>query len=241
MRASSLIKTPLIFAALATLAPAEPAMAQFVPYSRYGYGYGWGRLPSSLPSADAVLADKGKDRRQALAEVSRQQRDRNSFLMSQAKSNSSWIAKNNASVDQFRLQQAQRQGSQFSAGSRPLPAAPRMTTPAPSRPLPTLPLPTQTRKPSSSRVSGDTRWPTLLNGARFAETRLKLDKHLAADEASQVGLTTAEYEEIVAEATRMKEILRRIAVEINAAEYLAVEKFLNDLISKYQSKANPTQ
>ena len=104
MRVSSLIKIALIISALVTLALTETAMAQFVPYSRYGSGHGWGRLPNSLPSANAVLADKGKDRRQSLAEVNRQQRDRNSFLLSQTKSNSSWIAKNNASVDQFREQ-----------------------------------------------------------------------------------------------------------------------------------------
>ena len=36
-----------------------------------------------------------------------------------------------------------------------------------------------------------------MDDARFAETRLKLDKLLAADEASEVGLTTEDYEEVV--------------------------------------------
>ena len=241
MRVSSLIKITLILAAVVTLALTEAAMAQFVPYTRYGHGHGWGRFPSSLPSADAALADKGRDRRQALADVSRQQQDRNAFLLDQARSNSSWVAQNQASVEQFRLQQAQRQGAQFSARSRQLAALPRVGTPATTLGLPPVTPPTRSRGTGSGRAAGDTRWPTLLDDSLFAEPRAKLEKLLGAAETSEAGLTTIEYEEMVEAARQIKEILRELAHELNAAEYLAVDKFLNDLISKYRSKANPTQ
>jgi hypothetical protein len=145
-------------------------------------------------------------------------------------------------VDQIRWQQAARQGQQFAARSAYVPGpVPLQAAPQPRR-LPGLPgLDSDGTPPSGAAAETGSRWPTLLGDSRFDVPRAKLDKLLAAAEASQAGLTSAEYEEIVRAANEMKSTLRQMAPELNASEYLMVNDFLDKLISEYQSKANPTQ
>ena len=247
MQVSRFTRTLLIFAAAAPLVAVEPAMAQFLPHSRGGQGWGPYVSPgSSYVDRGVVAQQKGADRRQQLALNAQQHQVQNQLLQSQAQQNSAWISQRQSSVDQIRWEQAVRQGQQFAQRApqpsvmpsggvvQPLPAALPAALPQ------TPPLETTPPAVDGEEPSGEVKWPTLLKDPRFAEPRSKLEKLLAADRATEAGLTSAEYEEMVRAATRMKDVLRGMAGELIAAEYLAVEGFLNDLISKYQAKANPT-
>jgi hypothetical protein len=189
-----------------------------------------------------VAAQKGEDRRQALALNARQHENMNRYLLGQAQSNTAWVTQNTAQLNQFRMQEMQRQSAQVAAMSQ-LPGATAGAAPPPTTMLPLLAAESVTpaqAKPSAQPSSGGTGWPSLLGDPRFAQPRAELEKLLAADQASEAGLTTGQYEEIVAAAVRMKDILRGMAGELNAAEYLLVDDFLKQLMAEYQAKADPT-
>ena len=235
---SNLARAVVISGVVALSVLVDTAAAQFVPYSRYG-GYGWGRNPSALPSPDAVLADRGRDRRQIMAQTSRQQRDRNQFLVNQSRRNTAWTASSQQSMEQARMSQARSRQQQFASRSGTyLPTTP--VGPPPREPAATPPRRTPLEPPAQVTEPLDTkRWPTLLEDPRFSEPRATLERLLAKAEATNTSLAVFEYRMIVDAAEEMKEILRGMAHELNAAEFLLVQQFLDGIISDYQSKANP--
>lgn len=85
------------------------------------------------------------------------------------------------------------------------------------------------------------RWPTLLLDPRFDEPRAKLDKLIGEWKRNKAGLTSAEYEEIATAAKQMKEVLRGLAPQLNASEFLNVQDLLDDVIAKAESAANPNK
>lgn len=232
-------------AALMAVLLAEAAPGQFVPYRSSG-SYGWGPYPqvsSSVVNRGVVAAQEGADRRQGVALSARRQENMNQYLMGQAQRNTAWASQNTAQINQLRLQQMQRESAQVAALNR-LGGAPAGTSPAPTTMLPLATAggsTTPATRPASPPPTEGTGWPSLLGAAQFAEPRAELEKLLAADAASEAGLTSEEYKEIVAAAGQMKEILRGMAGRLNAAEYLLVDDFLNELIAKYQAKAEPTK
>jgi len=211
---------------------APPAPAQIVPYG--GYGYGWG--PYASPSRSYVdrgvmAQQKGANQRMMLSQAYSQHQNTNQFLLGQSSRTPSPYLGIDASVEQARMQQAQRQSQQVAAMNRQRDVFSRMAPGVPIVP------------PSSvlQRAANQTRWPSLLTDPRFDEPRREIDKLLAREQSSEVRLTSGEYEEIVEAAAQMKDILRSVASRVNAAEYLAVEKFLDEMIQQYQSKAKPSQ
>ncbi len=232
---------PIVFALLTGVAAtwlADRAEAQYVPYARYGnYGFGPYVSPSSAyVDRGAVAAQKGADRRQQLDQTFQQHTATNRYLLEQAQQNSAWIAQNQATVDQFRLQQVQTQSQQFAAAQTA-----RAQPPAGSLPLVTLYEAQKKAASPEGAKQGAVRWPTLLMDPRFDEPRAKLDKLLEAWKSSKVGLTSGEYEEMAALARQMKDILRGMAAQLNAAEYLTVQDLLDDVIAKAQAAANPNK
>jgi hypothetical protein len=242
MSPSRIINAALVLGAIGPLVTTGTARAQYVPYARYGAPYGWGAYPN--PSAPViprgmVAAQKGADRRQQLAENFAQHQATNAFLSDQAARSSAWVADNQRSVQQFRMMQLDQQAKQFAAMAE-------RTSQAPAAPLPGLPAvgpatsapPTETQ-PAAPSATG--RWPTLLKDPRFAKPREQLDDLLGSQGVVRGGLTSAEYEEIIAAADQMEQILRGMASELNAAEYLAVKGFLDDLIARAKAAMNPGQ
>ena len=236
MRLPSTMKIAFSMAVAAAFGVAGVAEAQYVPYGGYGQGGwgGWSRPSASYIPRDAMAAQKGADRRQALALNAAQQKSRNDLLLGQAQRSSATINQSQqASRDAWR-DVAMRQDEARAARQRSLAAAR-----VPTVRLPGLTEP-ETPKPPAATTEPGTRWPTLLNDSRFAVPRAKLQELLSDAAASTDGLTTAEYEEIVKQAEEMKDVLRRMASELNAAEYLAVERFLNDLTAKAKAAVKPT-
>jgi hypothetical protein len=227
-------------AAVAAVLLSEAAPAQLVPYRSSG-SYGWGPYPSASASyidRGVMAAQQGADRRQALATNARRHENMNQYLMGQAQRNSAWAGQNQAMTQQLRLQEMQRQNAQTAALAR-LPAPAAGTSPPPAGlALPSAAATAPAQPPASS---GGGQWPSLLSDPRFAEPRAELAKLLAAEQATEARLTSQEYQEIVAAAARMKEILRGMAGELNAAEYLMVSDFLDKLMATYRAKAEPTQ
>lgn len=224
---------------LALVVATSAAQAQYVPYARGGYG-GWGGWPrpsASYIPREAMAAQKGADRRQGLAQNFAQQQARNSFLQGQAAANSARINQTQQSRSASWTNIAMRQAEQNAARRRsfPLPAAGTG-----SLPLPPATTPAPARVTQSPAATGN-QWPTLLNDSRFAVPREKLLKLIEAHEKSREGLTTAEYEEAIELAGEMKDVLREMASELNAAEYLNVQRFLDELIAKARAFAARNQ
>ena len=72
----------------ASLLATDSAVAQFLPHSSYGRGYGWGPYVSprsSYVNRGVMEAQKGADRRQQLALNAQQHRSQNEFLLDQAR------------------------------------------------------------------------------------------------------------------------------------------------------------
>jgi len=248
MRLSSTIRIALALAAVAMVAPSGVAQGQYVPYGRYGYG-GWGGWPQ--PSAavvprDAMAAQKGADRRQQLSMNAAQFQARNDVVRVEAQHRAAQMGQSQAASDAAWTQEVLRQAGQTAARQQSYATA-RLPVDSPLLPpLPTLPP----SKPAASRpaaaaptvpAAGGTRWPSLLNDARFAVPRAKLEELLGSSGSVKAGLTTPEYEEIIKQAEDMKDVLRGMAPELNAAEYLAVQRFLDDLIAKAKAAASPNQ
>ncbi len=232
-------RTAIVALCLAALWPAwgEKAQAQFVPHTRYG-SYGWG--PFVSPSAAVVdrgvmAAQKGADRRQQLGQTYQEKTQRNEFLKQQSRQNSAWIAQNQAAVDQIRMQQVQTQSQQLAAMAARAPAAEASGTPLVDI------YESEKSKTEAPASDGPVRWPSLLLDPRFERPRVKLDKLLAAWKSTEAGLTSAEYQEIANLAGQMKETLRGLAPQLNAAEYLTVQEFLDDIIRRAQAAADPNR
>jgi hypothetical protein len=191
-------------------------------------------------------AQKGADRRQQLDQTFQQQQSRNNFLLDQSRQNSAWIAQNQQSVEQFRMQQLQTQSQQSAAYTA------RANATAAAQPLPLLPGPPVSNPPAANPPAanppatahpelsgGDFYWGSILGDARFDAPRSELEKLLGGRKWPQAGQTSSEYDEMIALVGKMKGILRQIAAELKATEYVAVEDFLNDLVAHVRAAANP--
>lgn len=228
MRSFSTTRFGLALAAVVAFALTDTAGAQYVPYGGYGNS-GWGGWPRAgvtYISQDAMAAQQGADRRQSLALNAAQQQSRNDLLLSEAQRRTAAINQDQQVREGLRTSVAAEQARQNAAWAS-----------SPSAGLGRLP-PTPISKSAAAAEPG-TRWPTLLNDSRFAVPRTKLERLLTDAASPKEGLTSAEYDEIVKQAEQMKDVMRGMAAELNAAEYLAVERFLNDLIAKAKAAANP--
>jgi hypothetical protein len=90
----------------------------------------------------------------------------------------------------------------------------------------------------SARASTELiRWPTVLLDPRFDEARAKIEAPYRRVEAESKPMTADDYVQMVATANGMKATLKQMAYEISAAEYMATEQFLDQLIKEAEARA----
>ena len=92
------------------------------------------------------------------------------------------------------------------------------------------PVTTQSR-PAETLV----KWPTLLMDTRFLVPRVQIETLLEKARPGGRGLTDVNREDLLGMVKDMKRTLRGMAADVNAAEYLAIDKYLDDLAAKTQT------
>jgi len=251
MRVTRLVLMTIALSAACHLVAPE-ATAQYVPYSRYG---GWGAFPDpsrGVVDRGVMAAQEGADRRQSLAQNFAQHQAMNQFLVGESQRRSMPSAGAGTSVNDLRMQTLASQ-------ARPRAAEPAASFAPVSAPLP-LRLPTlssaTTADPLAASVEPGTgessrtvstaggkelRWPTLLRTSPFDEPRQEIEQVLTAAESRDARPTAAECREIAALLGQMKGILRGLASQLNAEEYLAVEDVLDGLIARAKSAAESSK
>jgi hypothetical protein len=89
--------------------------------------------------------------------------------------------------------------------------------------------------PVSSRI----RWPQLLCGERFAQTRTEIDRLFAERTPDNGGLGSRACDAIEKAVAQMKTLLAQQVRAVNPMEYLAAKKFLEGLILEARSPGKP--
>jgi hypothetical protein len=232
---------------LAALAvSADVAWAQFVPPSRSGMYYGWGPYVSdAVVPRSTRAAQEGADRRQQLQQNFAQHQAMNQQLLSTAQQRTAQIKQQRQTTDQLRMNLAQQHADRLASASQGAYMPPAGVPGLPAGP--TVPGPKSeagddgSEPPATSAIptSGEMRWPTVLREPQFDKPRSELEKLLRAAHQSQAGLTSAEYEDIVKAAEKMREILRSMVHDLSAAEYLWVDQYLQNLAKQATQLAHP--
>lgn len=225
----------------------DVAKGQFVPSSRSGLYYGWGPYVSdAVVPRGAKAAQEGADRRQQLQQNFQQHQAMNQSLMNSARQQTAEIHQRRETTDQLRMSLATQQSNRLAAASQRAYVPPAGVPSLPAGP--TMPLPqdkpdgkTVDAPPTSEKIptSGEMRWPTVLRESQFDQPRSELEKLLTAAHQSTAGLTSAEYEEIHGAAEKMRSILRSMAHELSAAEFLWVDEYLQNLAKQADKLAHP--
>jgi hypothetical protein len=97
------------------------------------------------------------------------------------------------------------------------------------------PAPGPAPAPQPSPAHKVTPWPPLLEDARFAASREKLETVFRQWQSPDRPLSPDQYRAILAGISEMKTTLRDIAPDISAADYLNTEKYLDGLV--YDARA----
>ena len=209
----------------------ETATAQFGPHGR-GYG-GWGAHPYTMGNyqvsqqiaaqrhnltfsiAQKQAASQQRDIRRTTSREARSRLD--SASREKGKNRDWWFQQ-----EQRKLAQRQARGTRYAASPAPVATASSFA-PATARRAPT-------------RESDDIiKWPVLLKEPPFAEQRARVEEPYRR-QASEGGRPTAgDFRSMIDAAGEMKTILKGIAYEVSAGDYMAVEKFLNDLAAEAQA------
>ncbi len=226
-----------LFVAVATLGTS--AYAQFAPYGSYYSGWGAYPLPDGGVSYSRRVAQQNQASAQqrAFQAQASLERNINTTLGSQAQQRTSLATQQQASNEQFWVNQLQRQQAQFAARPQ-LPNTAIPTPPAQPQPIPET-IPDESVEVQTPQ--GAVQWPTLLMDVRFSQYRAKVDQ-LVEKGVPQSAATKSRYFRQVYDAVQeMKETLKKMAPEVNAAEYMLVEKFLDDLTDKARLELDPTK
>ena len=225
---SIIVGLTLLFAA--AIGSSQAAFAQYLPG---GYGaYNWGAYPATNYAAATrtIYAQKSASQRQSLAQVQQRHTAQNKFLMSQARGQQAFAAGNTRAASEAWMRSGQpRQTTVYSA---PRPAAS-------SAPAAILPTERPQRSQSAKTYDKIVDWPSLLRASTFRTPRVRIETIMTKAEPGGPGLSENNYQEVVMAVNRMKGSLQRMAEGLNAAEYIGVVNYLDELTK--QAKAAVTR
>ena len=222
------------------LGVANTCVAQYLPY----YTGGWGSYPSSYEmNRKAAQQDRNAARQQTMAmdmaaaksaeqTLTTQAEARTRYLVGQQESSRDWwFSQQQRQMEQRQAMAASRPSGMPAAGSSPfLPSSIRNATPPPAQP------PQSPSAAAPQRSSGPIQWPTLLLDPRFAQERAAMERLFLARTPEDSGVDSKNYEAVLTTAEEMKQTLRQMASELNAAEYQMVNDFLVSLVEQAKAK-----
>ena len=222
-RSSSIVAGLVVLLAIATVA-ASSAFAQYVPGGFDPY-LSWGAYPAMNAAAEnrTIYAEKSAAQRQSLAQIQQRHSAQNQFLMSQSRGQSQFAAENSRAASEAWLRANQpRQSIVYSAPAAVAPPSSDFAMPA------RLPSSGQAATPYDQTVD----WPSLLKSSAFREPRVRIETIMTKAEPGGAGLTETDYQEVVMAVNRMKDTLKRMTERLNAAEYIGVVNYLDELVKR---------
>lgn len=224
---------------LAAVALAQPALAQIGPYSGRGSAYhGWGAHSygyNSTYNTQARIAAQRQAQSQSRAMSQNRvvQQGIRSTLSSQARAQSQRAINQQQGAKDMWFQQRQRQLAESKTPARYRPAPVASGVPSASFTPATATLQPTEPQPSTEII----KWLPLLKDPRFAKQRARVEAPYLERAAGRGDVTVAEYREMIDATVQMKTILKQMANEISAADYLAAEKFLDTLAAEASQRA----
>ena len=218
---SIIVGLTLLF--VVAIGSSQAAFAQYLPG---GYGaYSWGAYPATnyATKTSAIYAGKSAATRQSLAQVQQKHSAQNQFLMSQSRGQKSFAAENTRAASEAWMRANQpRQTTVYTA---PRPAAS-------SAPAAILPSERPQRSPSAKTYDKVVDWPSLLKASTFRTPRVRIETIMTRAEPGGPGLSESDYNEVFLAVNRMKGSLERMAEGLNAAEYIGVVNYLDELTKR---------
>ncbi len=232
MRRTILIRCVAILGATAILAVANTSVAQFLPHGYHGGG--WGAYPygssSYNTSRNIASREYAASQQRASQQQARIGTDIRNTMNRDAQARIQSSTAQRQSAKDWWFQQEQRKTAERQQAGRGAPVGLPAAMPVGGA------LP-----PSTPRVGGsidpiDTssgiRWPTLLRDPQFRQRRERLDKLFGERTAANSGPNSQHTLQILATVDQLKRLLREMAPQLNASEYLAVDEFLDGLAAQ---------
>ena len=219
---STIVGLALLFAV--AIGSSQAAFAQYLP-GGYNPYLSWGAYPSMNAAAAnrTIYAQKSAAQRQSLAQVQQKHSAQNQFLMSQSRGQQALAAGNTRAASEAWMRANQpRQTTVYTA---PRPAAQ-------SAPAARLPTGRPQRSQSTTTYDKVVDWPSLLKASTFRPSRVRIETIMTKAEPGGPGLSKNDYQEVVMAVNRMKGSLQRMAEGLNAAEYIGVVNYLDELTKK---------
>ena len=219
---SIIVGLALLFAIV--IGSSQSAFAQYLP-GGYNPYLSWGAYPATnyATKTSAIYAEKSAAQRQSLTQVQQRHTSQNQFLMNQSRGQQAFAAGNTraASAAWMRTNQP-RQTTVYTARAPAASSAPAVILPT-ERPQ---------RSPSAKPYDKVVDWPSLLKASTFREPRVRIETIMTKAEPGAAGLREDDYQEIVMAVNRMKGSLQRMAEGLNAAEYIGVVNYLDELTKR---------
>jgi len=219
---STIVGLALLFAV--ALGSSQAVFAQYLP-GGYNPYLSWGAYPSMNYAAATrtIYAEKSAAQRQSLAQVQQRHTSQNQFLMNQSQGQQAFAAGNTRAASESWMRANQpRQTTVYTARAPATSAAPAAA------------LPTERPRVGQSAQTYDkvVDWPSLLKGSTFRSPRVRIETIMTKAEPGAAGLSENDYQEVVMAVNRMKGSLQRMAEGLNAAEYIGVVNYLDELTKK---------
>ncbi len=229
----SSISTRVLFALtfLASATLADTATAQLGPGGYYGGGWGYNAGVSAYNTrANVAARQRAQSESRAMKQNLVMQQDIRGTLETQARGRIQGDLSRQQSTKDWWFQH-QQQSARRAVQPRSL-AGPASVGAAPPS------FAASTLKSTAAEQSTDIiKWPRILRNQRFAKQRARVEAPYL-DRTPAAGRPTADdYREMIDAAAQMKTILKGLAYEISAGEFLEVEKFLDTLAAEAREGA----
>ena len=233
MRCAYRITSGLLPCLFFLLGQVDTCVAQYLPYGA-GRVYGsWNAYPGLNAGAAqrTLYSNQQANMRQAVRESALQHQQQNEFLLQRSQTMSRGGDAGRAGAENFIMQNRPAPPVAARSYAPPAPAAGLPVTPRAPTPVTAQPHSTAQSQPAETLV----KWPTLLMDSRFLVPRVQIETLLRRTLPGGSGLTETSREDMRKMVADMKRSLRAMASDVNAAEYLAIDKYLDDLAAKTET------
>lgn len=203
---------------------ADTAVAQMGPAARYVYG-GWGGNSSYNTSRNIAAQQHAAAASRGFQQTRYVQNTIRSATMGGGAS--TMPSAEQAARDWMYRQQSRVAPAPRQSSNAPPPVSPGAMSPSPSYVASTLQM--QTAPPKADDLI---KWPALLRNSRFAEQRATVEAPYRRPSSEDGGPTVDDFHKMVDATAEMKLILKGMANEIRASQYLDAEKFLDTLAAE---------
>jgi hypothetical protein len=220
-----------VLATLGLLTSATTAFSQFWPgYGNYGYSGGWGGYPYGNTAAlrSAAQTDRMMGQAAAMRQTATVQSGIRNTLSSQAAAQTQAILGQQQSNKDWWFQVQQQQLAQ----RPPMPQRSPMSSGAP-----VAGFESAASAPASPQAATDIiKWPPLLCDPQFAQQRARIEAPYRRSSQGQGNPTDADYQAMIEAAAQMKAILKQLAANISAQDYINADAFLDQLAAEARGR-----